>query len=102
MVSGGDVLRTYSYERLLEQYTSPPTVGDSGVSDVSRLTLVEPSLTTSGAGNPPFKVFIRDYGVQVVMMRFYVADSSLAAYETFFRDCGAAMVPFKEAVLYAA
>ena len=102
MISGGDALRAYSYERLLDQYASPPTVGEGGVSDVSRLTLVEPSLTTSGGGNPPFKAFIRDYGVQVIMMRFYVKDAALEAYETFFRDCGAAMVSFREAVLYTA
>jgi hypothetical protein len=102
IVSGGDALRTYSYERLLDQHASPPNVGERGASDVSRLTLVEPSLTTSGAGNPQFAAFVRDYGVQVVMMRFYVADSALESYETFFRDCGAAMVPFREAVPYTA
>ena len=102
MLCGSDAMRAYSYERLLDQYSTPPSVNSDGTSDVARLTLAEPDPAASGGANPQIRPFVRDHGVQILAVRFYLRNAALDAYESFFRDCGGGLVPFRAAIPYTA
>lgn len=99
MQSNAYPLYKYSTKTLLNMLSNPPTMMDKTNSDVKVLRMVEPasSLETT---NPNSVLMMKNYGVQMIENRFYMRDTYLTTYEMFFRDNGAAFVPFYKAIPY--
>lgn len=91
--SGTSELRIHTYDNLMRQTITPPTIIDSDEpnTDVALLRIVVPD--ASNTGNPDAMEFISQYGVQFIPNRFYIKDSNLAAYETIFSENNSAFVP---------
>jgi len=94
---GGNSLRKSTYYSLLNQTTNPPNINDDGTTDLSVLKLSYPDVVND-TGNPKILPFIKDYGIQFVAVRLNMLDTNLKAYETFFANCGNAIVPFSTAL----
>jgi hypothetical protein len=100
MESGGGNLRMYTYDNLLNQVITPPTILDSDKNDtdITLLRLVEPDIKDTS--NPNNDNFILNYGVQFIANRFYVNDKNLIEYEKIFFDNKSAFVPYAKAIRY--
>jgi hypothetical protein len=98
--SGGDILRSYTFGNLLDQYTTPPYIHDDGItSNVQKFKMVVPEQVTNTM-NPEYYPFVLNYGVQIVMHQFYKKDLNLELYEQFFSDNLSAFVPMNLAIPY--
>ena len=76
---------------LLDQPKTPPKIkSDNGAyTTVSKWMLSMPEIGMLMARtNPDFVAFVRDYGVQILPLRFYYNDDNLKYYEQMFTDTG--------------
>jgi hypothetical protein len=94
---GGNSLRKSTYYSLLNQTTNPPNINDDETTDLSVLKLSYPDIVNDNS-NPKITTFIKDYGIQFVAVRLNILDTNLKTYETFFANCGNAIVPFSTAL----
>lgn len=98
--TGGTTMPKYGPDTKAGMAMTPPIIDPDGVgtSNVTQLQMVDVGL--SGTSPPaPFAVqnFVANYGVQVFPMKFYVPDSTLAAYEALFAGCSGGIVPMSAA-----
>ena len=91
LVRGSTNLTTNTYHALLNQATPPPVLTPDGDNTSSAsFQMVSPSV--GYAANPPYKGFIKNYGVNIILMKFFQIDSNLSDYEKFFNKNKAGIV----------
>ena len=99
LVSGSTSLPTNTYNALLNQATTPPVLTPDGNSTSSaNFQMVSPSV--GYAANPPYKGFIKNYGVNIILMKFYQIDGNLSDYEKFFNKNKAGIVSLANSLRY--
>ena len=104
MESGGDTVRSYKYDRIINQQTTPPHIRDNGLStDISDLKMVFPDAGSNIIGalrNYGSNDLVLDYGVQIAFYRFYQKDTNLIEYEKLFSDNKSAFIPMPLLINY--
>jgi hypothetical protein len=104
MESGGDTIRSYKYDRIINQQTTPPHIRDNGLStDISDLKMVFPDAGNDIIGalrNYGSNDLVLDYGVQIAFYRFYQIDTNLIEYEKLFSDNKSAFIPMSQLINY--
>jgi len=94
---GGNSLRMTTYYSLMNQTTNPPNINDDGTTDLTILKLAYPDIIND-ISNPKIAIFIKEYGIQFLTVRLNILDTYLKTYESFFSNCGNAIVPFSTAL----
>ena len=98
--SGGNQLRVFKYNQIINQQTTPYYINDDGIStDLQVMKYVYPDSDFSMFGilrNPSPVQLITDYGVQMIGYRFYQCDTNLQIYEKIFSDYGSAFIPMSK------
>lgn len=89
--SGTTNFKSTNYLTLLDQPKIPPNVlsEDGTKTDITQWQMVTPEIGVKQSSyNPDFVPFYRDYGVQIVPIRFYIRDDNCAKYEKLFTTLG--------------
>ena len=95
MESGGDVVRVYRSNDLMNQSINPPDP------NVYLMRIVLPTVGFFyGVQNSDAYYLIQNYGAQVVAQVFYINNGALAVYEDLFRNFKSAFVPIPAALQY--
>lgn len=99
MESGSDTLFTQKYGEILSQPNIPINILDKcdRCTDIKNMRVVMPDNT---AKNPTLNSFVVDHASQIVPYRFYLLDTGLKNYETFFDDNKFAFVPLAYTITY--
>lgn len=95
MESGGDDVRVYRENDLLNQSINPPDPS------VYMMRIVLPQVGFFGTRNCDSMYLVENYGAQMIAQAFYINDARLSVYEDMFRTNKTAFVPIKSAVEYA-
>jgi hypothetical protein len=94
--SGGKMVKTVTYESLMNQNGTPPSIDPKTKStDLTVMKVTYPDVVYN-LNNPDLKEFALEYGVQFTTVRLNVFDTNLKNYEAFFANCKKAFVPFSE------
>jgi hypothetical protein len=90
-------VNSYSAPMLTREHITPPRIADNGQNtNVSEIKIVFPNEFE----NSDMKKFVREYGAQVVVNRFYKRDNNLTETEKIFSDVGSAFVPISQMLKY--
>jgi hypothetical protein len=104
--SGSDTLYLKRYSELLNQCSTPINIldkcstNDGTCTDVQKMRVVLPDVNLNVTKNPDLSPFVLNYGCQVLMPRFYLNDTQLAKYQSFFNSNKSAFVPLAYAIQY--
>ena len=95
MESGGEVVRVYRANDLMNQSINPPDP------NVYLMRIVLPTVGFFyGVQNSDAYYLIQNYGAQVVAQVFYINNGALGVYEDLFRNFKSAFVPIPAALQY--
>jgi len=102
MTSDSSQLMKYTYDELNTfKYTAiPPKRLDSMRTTADKFKMAMPDSNRSNQPNPSIYNIIKNYGIQITLMQYHVADLGLIRSETMFQQQGAGIMSMSSALNY--
>jgi hypothetical protein len=99
--SGSQLLRTNNLSTIISKSINPPSINDNNITtDVTYMQIASPDVNTVIVGNPLPYEFIKDYGCQILLYKFYNKDNGLELYEEMFKENLYGIVPLATMLMY--
>jgi hypothetical protein len=102
MTSDSKQLMKYTYDELntFKYKATPPKRLNSDTTTVDKFKMAIPDSNRSSQPNPNIFSTIKDYGIQITLMQYYVSDMELIKSETIFQYYSAGIVPMSSMLHY--
>lgn len=102
MTSDSAQLMKYSYDELntFKYMAIPPKRVDSQRTTADKFKMAMPDSNRSNQPNPSIYNIIKNYGVQITLMQYHVADLALIRAESLFQQAGAGIISMSAALNY--